>query len=137
MKAFIDTSSLVKKYILENGSDKLEALLKNVTEIVVSPTCLLEITSVLTRRQNNKSLTSDEVRWVETEVNKDYPHFSKIIWNEDLELKSIELVQKDYLKTLDSIQLASACLAKADIFVTSDKVLGKAAKGKIKVINVI
>ncbi len=137
MKAFIDTSSLVKKYILEKGSEKLDSLLGEITEIVVSPTCLLEITSVLTRRLKEKSLTNEQADWIKSELKKDYSYFSKVIWNNDLELTGIELIYTHHLKTLDSIQLASACLAKVDLFVTSDKVLGKAAKGKIKIINFI
>ena len=108
MKAFIDTSSLVKKYIAEAGSNELDVFLGKVSEITVSPTCWLELNSTIARRLKEKTLTSTQAHWLKTEARKDFDYFRQVLWNENLEQKAIELIQKHHLKTLDSLQLASA-----------------------------
>lgn len=137
MKAFIDTSSLVKRYVAEKGLGELEILLNQISEIIISPTCLLEITSALNWCLMDKTLTAEQVSWVETQLHKDYNYFSKVAWGEDLQLKGIELIHRYHLRTLDCIQLASACVAKADIFITSDKELFTVAKTEIESISLI
>jgi len=55
--AFIDTSSLIKKYIQESGSDEFDSLLNKVSTIIVAPIYFLEINSAVERRLMEHSLT--------------------------------------------------------------------------------
>lgn len=137
MKAFIDSSSLIKKYIAEKGSEDFDAFLKNVSEIIVSPIYFLEIHSVIQRRLQEKTLTPQQGAWLHAEVAKDYPYFSKVIWSEQLEHKAVGFIQKHSLKTLDAIQLASAALAKPDVFAASDKILFAIAQKELKKVQLI
>ncbi len=132
MKAFIDTSTLFKKYIEEKGTDKFESLLENIFEIIVSPITWLEMNTIIERRLRENTLNKKEASYINIEAKKDFNYFSKVIWNENLERKSIELIKKYPLKTLDSLQLASACLSNTDIFITSDKKLFNIAKKELK-----
>ncbi len=132
MKAFIDTSSLFKKYIEEMGSKEFDELLNKILEIIVSPVTLLEMNSVIERRVRDKSLSKKEALWIRKEINIDFKFFSKVQYNKNLEQKGLELIQKYQLKTLDSLQLASGYLSKADIFITSDKALFDKASKELK-----
>lgn len=132
MRVFIDTSSLFKRYIQEDGSSELEPIFQLASEIVVSPVTWLEFNAALYRRSNNKPLTPAQVSWTISEAEKDFEAYSRIDWNENLEEKAVEIMQKFSLKTLDAIQLASGVLSKADIFVTSDKKLFKEANKVIR-----
>lgn len=137
MKAFIDTSSLVKKYLDERGSDQFNVLLKQILEIIVSPFCLLELNSVLQRRLKEKTLHIDQVSSILAEIKQDLPYFSRIHWNDDLEQKALEMIQKYQLKTLDSLQLACGYLSQADLFITSDEKLYHAAKKELDRVKLI
>ncbi len=132
MRAFVDTSSLIKKYIVEKGSEKLDAQLEAITEIIISPIYLLEINSAIERRLLEKTLTNLQAVWIRSEIKKDFQFFSRVLWNDNLEQKALEIIHKYHLKTLDSLQLASCCLSKTDIFITSDKKLFKTAKKELK-----
>ena len=132
MKAFIDTSSLMKKYVDEKGSDELDSLLKKITDIIVSPIYNLEVHSAIERRLKDNTLTLKEASFIREEIKKDYQYFSKIIWNNNLEEKSLQMIGTYSLRTLDSIQLASACLSNADVFITSDEGLLGPAKKELK-----
>ena len=137
MKAFIDTSSLAKKYIDEDGSEVFDRFLSTVSEITVSPIYILEIHSTIERRLKEKNLTLYEAQWIRVEVKKDLHFFSQVLWNGNLEQKALNLIAKYQLKTLDSIQLAAGCLSKSDIFVTSDQKLFLIANREIKKVKLI
>ena len=128
MKAFIDTSSLVKKYFEEDGSPQFEILLDDISEITVSPIYWMEVNSAIGRRLQGGDLQERQARWIQKEAQKDLSHFSHILWNERLEQITVELLYKYQLKTLDSLQLASGLISKQDIFITSDKHLFSIAK---------
>jgi predicted nucleic acid-binding protein len=128
MKAFIDTSSLFKKYADEQGSKEFAAILETILEIIVAPTTILEMHSVIQRRLSEKSLGMEDAQWIEKEFSTDYSCFGVVEWNEELLDKSILFIHKHRLKILDSIQLAAAQMSGASIFVTSDHRLSLAAK---------
>jgi len=132
LKAFIDTSTLIKKYIIEKGSDEFDVFLDSVSEIIVSPIYQLEVAAAIDRRLREKTLSRQQARWIQGEVAMDCGFFSKVLWNENLERKAQELIEKHHLKMLDSLQLASGCLSKAGVFVTSDKKLFVSAKKEMK-----
>ena len=128
MKAFIDTSALVKKYIIEKDSDKLEQLLARISEIIVSPVYIIEIVSAVNRRLHEKTLKKEDAIFILKESRIDYQYFSRVNWNDNLEQKALHVISKHHLKTLDSIQLASGLLANPDIFIVSDKQLYSIAR---------
>lgn len=132
MRAFVDTSSLFKKYVEENGSKKLDSLLQEISEIAVSPVTWLEMSAVVARRLRGKSLTSEQAARLKSEAHKDFQSFHRVIWNEALEKTATDLVDEQPLSTLDAIQLASGILSKAALFVTSDRELFAAAQKRVR-----
>ena len=127
MRVFVDTSSLFKKYLDEPGSDLFDKVLAKATEIAVSPVTWIEIHAAIERCVRNRLLPGGQAEQLRTEVKRDFAYFSRILWNENLEEKAIEFVHKHVLKTLDSVQLASAVLSESELFVTSDRKLFKQA----------
>lgn len=128
MRAFIDTSSLFKKYVEERGSEEFSALLKDVSEIAVSPVTWMEVNAVVARRLREKSLTSQQAEWLRLEARKDFQSFHQVFWNQNLEKAATDLIQKHSLATLDAIQLSAGLLSKAELFVTSDRGLFEQAR---------
>lgn len=131
MRAFIDTSSLFKKYVEEESSAKLDDLLQEISAIAISPITWVEMNAVMARRLREKSLTVQQAAWLKSETHKDFQSFHRVIWNEALESTATDLIYQHPLSTLDAIQLASGILSKADLFVTSDRGLFKEAQKKV------
>ena len=123
MKAFIDTSTLCKRYIDEKGSEELEAFLGEVSAVVVSPVTWLELNSSIAKRVRNHSLASADAAKVLSKARNDFDYYHQIVWSADLENAAIQTVKGHSLSTLDAVQLGSGILSKADVFVTSDKKL--------------
>lgn len=132
MRIFVDTSTLFKKYVDEAGSSDFDNLLNEATEIVVAPSARIEMYAALEKCVREKSLPMEYAEKLREEIKKDFIFYSRVHWNESLEEKAVEIVQKSVLRTLDAIQLASGVLSKADVFVTSDKKLFAEAKKVIR-----
>ncbi|EKD27928.1 MAG: hypothetical protein ACD_79C00496G0011 [uncultured bacterium] len=132
MKAFIDTSSLIKKYVEESDSKLLDEYLEKIEQIIISPITAMEIHSVLERKLREKTITVDEAEFVEKEFKIDLIYFGVIKWNENLEKKTIQMIRKYQLKVFDGMQLASGVLSNSDIFITSDKRLYNTASKELK-----
>jgi predicted nucleic acid-binding protein len=130
MKAFIDTSSLFKRYIEESGATELEKIMVSVSEIVVSPVTILEMHSVIERRIQEKSLKEYDAEWVKKEFSTDFQYFGVVSWSDELITECIRLIHSHRIRVLDGIQLSSAILSEAPLFITSDKKLFEAAKGE-------
>ena len=127
MRAFVDTSSLFKKYVDEKGSNAFDGHLQSVTEIIIAPVTLLEINSIIERRLREKTLSASDAKWIEKEFLFDLNFYGVVEFNEKLISECIRVIRKYQMKVLDGIQLASAILAGADVFIVSDKNLHKIA----------
>ncbi|MFH1761729.1 MAG: type II toxin-antitoxin system VapC family toxin [bacterium] len=131
MRAFIDTSSLFKKYVEEEGSGKFNKLLDSISDIIVSPITILEINSVIGRRVREKTLRPQDANWIEKEFLKDYSFFGIVQWNESLIKECTRIIRKYHLRVLDGIQLSAASISDAVLFITSDTRLFKTSKKEI------
>jgi len=132
MKAFLDTSSLFKKYFEEEGSAELEELLQSVSTVTVAPITILETNSIIERRLRDKSLTSEDAKWIEKELSFDYNFYGIVDFNENLTKETLRVIRKYQMKVLDGIQLGAAIISTPDIFVVSDKKLYSSAKRELK-----
>ncbi len=56
MVIFIDTSSLIKRYITEIGSDIIDSLFNDENEICISPVTAIEMRSALGRKLRDGSM---------------------------------------------------------------------------------
>ncbi len=125
MNLFFDTSALIKRYIDETGSAKVEDLFLKADAIFVSSVTEIECISTLKRLQIENQITIGNYKNLIKEIREDFKYFSIIEFSMQVIELSIKLIGKYQLKTLDSIQLASLLSVKGEIdnFVVSDKKL--------------
>ena len=133
----MDTSSLFKKYVEEPGSDAFERLISKASEVAVSPITWIEMNAAIERCLRGGHVTPEKAGWLRSEIKKDFTYFFLVVWNENLENKTVELIRRHVLKTMDAVQLASAVLSESEIFVTSDHSLHLAAKKAIQHVHFI
>jgi len=133
MKLFLDTSALVKKYIIEeHGAQRLAALLAKASVVIVSPVTWIEIHHVLYRIRREGFLDTPGLRMVLKDVKKDYAYFHVAAFNSVLEEKAVNILEETPLRSQDSIQLAAAITTASDLFCTADQKLYQAAKKYLK-----
>ncbi len=130
MKIYLDTSSLIKLYHTESGTDELDNLFESnsIQEIFLSEITKIEFNSAIWKKVRTKDLTIDEATGITNSFTNDYDNYSFIGSDYNLILQAKDLVTKygvQGLRTLDSIQLASVIAVKSDLSfaVTADNLL--------------
>jgi len=133
MNLFIDTSTLVKRYVEEVNSDKVDELFFKSDLIEISSITKIELNSATARRLADKSIDKKACQIALDEFDRECNFFNIIPFNSIVEAKAIKLIKKYQMKTLDAVQLASAVLSIKDIFTTSDKRLYEFAAKELPV----
>ena len=130
MKVFLDTSSLLKLYHHEVGTEKLLNILsQGVEEIYLSELAILEFHSAIWKKVRTSKIEVVTAKAVITCFQTDYTQFRWIQLDSKVIQLGRELLMKygtTGLRTLDAIQLASALALKEQpkiYFFTADQLL--------------
>jgi len=132
MKVFFDTSSLFKLYHREDGTEELMNLFNEfgIEAIYLAEITKIEFSSVVWKKCRKNEIDERSAIQLIDKFEKDSIKFSYVPEGQSLRLKARGLIGKHWkkgLRTLDSIQLASALKVKTQIelFLTSDKLLAE------------
>jgi predicted nucleic acid-binding protein len=133
---FFDSSALIKRYHTEVGTKKVDEIFSQQNiEFIISSLALSEVTSALNRKKNEGKMDPDLLNDILIEFYRDVLEKVTIISLDDSLLpRSIDLILKRNLRTLDSLQLSTALsvfqlISEVKfIFVCADKKLLEAAK---------
>jgi len=133
MIVFLDTSSLVKLYIAEEGSDNVRSAVESYVEIAVSSVAYVEMYSALSRRVREGSIGPREIKKISVAFEADWLRFGKVPMDDSLLHRAGKICLDRSVRALDAIQLATALVVSENqeeplIFLTSDKRLESAAR---------
>lgn len=130
MKIFLDTSSLLKLYHRETDTAELELKLSTlaISELFLSELTKIEFASAVWKKVRTKEILEEQAKITLSLFEADFEKYT-FIAIDSLVVEQARLFTEKYgvqgLRTLDSIQLASAVLLaqNVSIFFTSDKLL--------------
>lgn len=140
MKLFFDTSALIKNYVEERGSDKVEELLNQAENVCVSSILEIETPSVFKRLLLEKAVSLNDYEILKHEFETDYRFFTSVDLSGPVIERAKLVIEIHSLKSFDSIHLATALLLadEIDYFIACDEKLIKAAsKEGLKVITIL
>jgi hypothetical protein len=121
MQSFFDSSAFAKRYIDESGSTEIEKICIESESIAVSSICFPEIISALNRRLRENSISKKDYLLIKERLIVEFEQIEIINVLPEVVAKSILLLEKNNLRTLDAIHIASALMWKPDLFISSDK----------------
>lgn len=121
MKLAVDSSSLAKRYVQEIGSEKLDRLLQNTTELALCIILVPEIVSGLNRRVREGALDTKGYRAVKKQLLSDVRDATILQITPSVISRSVELLENNVLHAMDAIHVACALECQVDLFVTSDR----------------
>jgi uncharacterized protein len=120
MRIAFDSSALAMRYIHEAGTPRVLELCAQATEVVVSVLCVPEILSGLNRLRREERLSSDGYLETKTDLADDMAQATIVPVTAAVLSRTIELLEKAALRTLDAIHLAVAVDSTCDLFVSAD-----------------
>ena len=121
MKLAIDSSSFAKRYVQEVGSDKLDLLLENASELAFCVILVPEIVSGLNRRLREQVLTVADYRAVKKQLLDDVRDATVLQLTPSVISRSVKILESNTLRALDALHVACALEWQADLFATSDR----------------
>ena len=120
MTFYFDSSALLKRYVAEKGSERVDALFLEADSIAVSALGLPEIISTLCRLRREKRLTSAQYAQCKQAVIDDFAAFDIYPLSPEIIRSSMDILEASDLRTADAIHVACAIEAKAARFISSD-----------------
>lgn len=131
---YIDTSTYLKLFLKEKGSDKARKLVKE-NSLLSSAILTSESFSALSRRRQGKEIDDKMFDRLVNRIKKDLPYIEIIKLTDDVLKKAEEVILRSTVRTLDAIHMASALLFQELTgieltFVTSDKKQEESAKNE-------
>jgi len=129
---YIDTSTYLKLFLKEKGSDKARKLVKE-NSLLSSAILTSESFSALSRRRQGKEIDDKMFDRLVNRIKKDLPYIEIIKLTDDVLKTAEEVILRSTVRTLDAIHIASALLFQELTgieltFITSDKKQEEVAK---------
>jgi uncharacterized protein len=128
MRVFFDSSAFAKRYLAEPGSDHVLSWCEKADELALASIAVPEIISALCRQQRDKHITAKQYRQAKADLVADIADVAICDIDAQVMHRTILLLEKNTLRGMDAIHIASALILSADVFVTSDKRQSDAAK---------
>lgn len=107
MILYLDTSSLVKVYIAEAGSDDVRALVEGATVVATSRIAYLELRAALARRRRERALRPADFTMAKRAFEADWPRYVVVDVTAAICRDAGELSEQYGLRGFDSVHLAS------------------------------
>jgi predicted nucleic acid-binding protein len=132
MIVYLDTSSLVKLYVEETGSEKIQDIINTATVISTSKIAYAEARAAFARKQKEDGFSIKILRKITEDLNRDWEGYFVIEITDGLIRTAGDIAEKYLLRGFDSIHLASVInlkdRTKSDVyFSSSDLRLNRAA----------
>jgi len=121
MRLAVDSSSLAKRYVQEDGSEEMDSLLHHASALALCIILVPEIISALNRRQREQVLTVMDYRKAKRQLLDDVRDATILQVTPAVISRSLNLLEKNVLRAMDAIHVACALEWQADLFATSDR----------------
>ncbi len=128
MKAYLDSSSFAKRFIEEEGSDRVEATCSQASELGLSVICVPEVVSALNRRKREHTLSTVQYRKAKQRLLDDVRDAVIVNLAPSVIGSAIRILETSPVRAMDALHVACALEWGADVFASSDDRQLKAAK---------
>lgn len=110
MILYLDTSALLKLYVVEEGRELVELAVDEATVIATSSVAYAEARASLARKHREGVFSDDELREAVAALEEDWQIFETLAATENATRLAGNLAEEHALRGFDAIHLASALL---------------------------
>ena len=128
MITYVDTSTLLKRLLLEDGSDEADAIWNAADLLVSAVVVIVEARAALASAKRARRLTAAELRYAKEELAELLDELTLVEITEDLASAAGDVAEADALRGYDAIHLAAALAVGANVFTSADAALCDAAQ---------
>ena len=128
MKTFFDSSAFAKRYVEEPGSQVVDSLCQEATEVALSVLCVPEIISALNRRVREGLLTDREYAEAKQCLSQDIRDAVIVNLVPQVVSTCTKILEASPVRAADALQIACSLGWETELFVSADKRQISAAK---------
>lgn len=107
MTLYLDTSSLVKLYVVEAGSDAVRELVEKATIVATSVIAYAEARAAFARLRRERALRPARFVTIKRQLDEDWPSYLVLDVTTSLSRAAGDLAERHRLRGYDSVHLAS------------------------------
>jgi predicted nucleic acid-binding protein len=104
---YADSSALVKLYVVEPETERVQRLVSGASTVVTSTVAFVEIRAALAHARRERRLTPLDVRQAKQRLEEDWHSFVTAVPDSALLTAAANLAERHGLRALDSIHLAT------------------------------
>jgi predicted nucleic acid-binding protein len=138
---YLDTSALIKRFVLEPGSDAVSRLVAR--EMVATATiAYVEVHAALMRASRDGRLTASQYALTARQFEREWPAYAHVELRDDVLRLARDMVRRHPLRGYDAVHLASAATVRRGldeevVFVAADaRLLTAAAAERLQTLDV-
>jgi predicted nucleic acid-binding protein len=128
VKTFFDSSAFAKRYVEEAGSQAVDSLCQEATEVALSVLCVPEIISALNRRAREGLLSGRDYTEAKQYLSEDIRDAVIVNLVPQVVSTCTKILEASPVRAADAVQIACALEWETELFVSADKRQVSAAK---------
>ena len=128
MRTFFDSSAFAKRYVEEAGSQSVDALCAEATELALSVVCIPEIISALNRRVRERTLTRQQYDEAKKRLSAEVEDAFIVNLTSPVISACVAILEGNPVRAMDALHIACALQWEAELFVSADEQQIAAAK---------
>jgi uncharacterized protein len=120
MKLVADSSAFAKRYVYEDGSEMVDQILQEASQLALCVILVPEIISGLNRRLREKVLSQDEYRKAKNQLMNDVHDAIVLQVTPAVISRAVKLLENNVLRAMDALHVACALEWRAELFISAD-----------------
>lgn len=128
MKLVVDSSAFAKRYVYEAGSETVDRILLQASQMALCAILVPEVISGLNRRLREKVLSQDDYRKAKNQLMDDVHDAIVLQITPAVISRAVRLLENNVLRAMDALHVASALEWRAELFISADLRQVRAAK---------
>ena len=128
MKLVLDSSAFAKRYIVEDGSERVDQLLQEASQLALCILLVPEIISGLNRRLREQVISPEDYRSIKKQLINDVHDAVLLQITPAVISRTIKLLENNPLRSMEALHVACALEWQAELFVSADRRQAAAAK---------
>lgn len=138
---YLDTSALVKRFVIEKGSERVSALVARGGPVATAKVAYAEAFAAFARRRREGSLSRRGYLSLRRQFESEWEAYIRVDLHDDVLRRARDLVARHPLRGFDAIHLASALELQAAVeepvtFVAADaRLLEAAARERLSALD--
>ena len=121
MKTFFDSSAFAKRYVDEPGSEAVDAVCMEATELALSIICVPEVFSAMNRRLRERKLTQQQYDEAKKRLLAEVEDAVVVNLTSPVIAMCVAILESNPVRAMDALHVACAIQWEAELFVSADE----------------